>query len=779
MNRSKRSFKKYAFCLCFFLVGSGFLSAQTAEVVRDVHHDRSPRIKTIPPRPEKSGVKRVISNPEIFPETDLNAPVKANVDPVVQMSPGQLSIPSTSHNFEGISAIGYIPPDTSGEAGLNHFVQVVNRHFAVFDKTGVLLYGPVIMNTLWTGFGGLCESTNQGDPIVVYDQLANRWIISQIAFPVGGGTTHLECVAVSTSSDPTGSYFRYSFSQPYFNDYPKIGVWLDAYYATFILRNPDWSVVTGRICAFDRNKMLAGAPATAQCFDVGKLYIGLLPADLDGITPPPSGSPHYSINLSSTALNLWKVRINWASPSNSTITGPTSIPVAAYTRACSTGTNCIAQPGVTQKLDTFSDRLMFRLAYRNFGDRESLFVNHSVDSGSGIAGLRWYEIRSPNSSPFLFQQSTYAPDSTSRWMGSAAADLNGNMALGYSFGSGSQFPGIRYTGRLVSDPKNTLPQGESVIMNGAGSQTHNRWGDYSQMTIDPADDCTFWYANEYIPSNGSFNWHTRIASFKFPSCGCAAPAGIANNTATDVNIIADSGVLITWAKDASNWGDNGTGNRRYDVLRNGAVIASTLNYGATSFQDDSGVNGQVYNYSINYRNGCGQSKLTSGSTAGDFVCNSTTQLLKNPDFESGRTLWTASPTTVINNSNSIYPTHSGSWKATLNGKGFANTAYIYQQVTIPANLCAATLSFWLRVFSGEISTLAKDTLKVEILNTSGVVLSTLATYSNVNKSSSYSQKTLNLASFAGKTIRLRFRGVENSSLKTSFLIDDVAVNVTQ
>jgi hypothetical protein len=153
--------------------------------------------------------------------------------------------------------------------------------------------------------------------------------------------------------------------------------------------------------------------------------------------------------------------------------------------------------------------------------------------------------------------------------------------------------------------------------------------------------------------------------------------------------------------------------------------------------------------------------------------------LKNPDFESGRTLWTASPTTVINNSNSIYPTHSGSWKATLNGKGFANTAYIYQQVTIPANLCAATLSFWLRVFSGETSTLAKDTLKVEILNTSGVVLSTLATYSNVNKSSSYSQKTLNLASFAGKTIRFRFRGVENSSLKTSFLIDDVAVNVTQ
>jgi hypothetical protein len=771
-------FNRYLCVAVFFLVSAGFVTAQTADVIRDIHHDRSPRIKTIAPRPEKSGVKRVISNPEILPETSLNGPITGNVDPVVQMSPGLLSIPSTTQNFEGITSLGYLPPDTSGEAGLNHYVQLVNRHLAIFDKTGVLLYGPVSINTLWAGFGGLCESTNQGDPVVIYDQLASRWIITQFAYQ-GSGTTHLECVAVSTTSDPTGSYFRYSFAQPNFNDYPKIGVWPDGYYATFILRNPDWSVVSGRICAFDRNKMLTGAAATAQCFNVGKSYIGLLPADLDGITPPPPGSPHYSVNLSTTALNLWKVRINWTSPSSSTITGPTSITVAAYSRACSTGINCIPQPGVTQKLDSFSDRLMFRLSYRNFGDRESLYVNHSVDSGSGIAGVRWYEIRNPNSSPSLFQQSTYAPNSNNRWMGSIASDLNGNIAVGYSIASGNLFPGIRYTGRLVNDPKNSLPQGESVIMDGTGSQTHNRWGDYSQMTIDPTDDCTFWYTSEYIPSNGSFNWHTRIASFKFPTCGCAAPAGITNNTAADLNMTADSGVLVTWSKDAVNWGDNRTGNRTYDVLRNGSTIASALNYGTASFHDDTGVNGQIYNYSINYRNGCGQTKLTSGASAADFVCGSTSQLLKNAGFESGRTLWTASPTTIINNSNSIYPTHSGSWKATLNGKGIANTAYIYQQITIPANLCAATLSFWLRVFTSETSTIARDTLKVEILNTSGVVLSTLATYSNLNKSVSYVQKTLNLASFAGKTIRLRFRGVENSAIKTSFLIDDAAVNITQ
>ena len=507
------------FALAFLLLFAcaNPLFAEPAEISQAVKHDRSPKLKTIPPKPEKSGVKREISNPEILLEEDTSAPVTGKLDPVVQLSPGPQLIPSTSQNFEGMSSQGYSPPDTGGEAGPNHFVQLVNRHMAVYNKAGTLLFGPVALNTLWSGFGGLCETTNQGDPIIIYDQLANRWIITQFAYPLGGGTTHLECIAVSVNSDPTGSYYRYAFPQTAFNDYPKIGVWPDAYYATFILRNPDWTVVSGRICAFDRTKMLAGNAATQQCFDVGKTYIGLLPADLDGITPPPSGSPHYSVNLASTALNLWKVKINWTSPSSSTLTGPVSIPVAAYTRICSTGTNCIAQPGVTQKLDSFSDRLMFRLSYRNFGDRESLFVNHSVDSGSGISGIRWYEIRSPNSSPSLFQQSTYSPDSNHRWMGSMASDLNGNVALGYTTGASNLFPGIRYTGRLISDPKNTLPQGESVIMNGTGSQTSNRWGDYSQMTIDPTDDCTFWYTSEYIPTTGNFNWHTRIASFKFPS----------------------------------------------------------------------------------------------------------------------------------------------------------------------------------------------------------------------------------------------------------------------
>jgi len=754
---------------------AGALNAQSrAEVIHETKRDRSPGLKSIPPASENARVKRIISNPEISQDVLQNAPVSGQIDPVVQTWPGQLSIPSTTQNFEGISSIGFIPPDTNGEAGKNHYVQMVNRHFAVFNKSGALIFGPVNINTLWTGFGGLCETTNSGDPVVVYDQLADRWILSQFAYQAGG-TIHLECVAVSTTGDPTGAYYRYSFSQPYFNDYPKIGVWPDAYYATFILRNPNWSVVSGRICAFDRNKMLNGSAATAQCFSVGQSYIGLLPADLDGITPPPAGSPHFSVNLSTSSLNLWKVRINWASASKSTITGPIAIPVAAYTRGCQG--NCIPQPGITQKLGTFADRLMFRLSYRNFGDHETLVVNHSVDSGGGISGIRWYEIRNPNSTHTVFQQGTYSPDSNNRWMGSIATDLNGSIALGYSVSSGKLFPGIRYTGRLVTDGKNTLPQGESIIMSGTGSQTHNRWGDYSAMTVDPVDDCTFWYTNEYIPFNGSFNWHTRIASFKFPSCGCAAPAGITNNTAADANFNADTGVLVQWTPDPGNWGDNAAGTRTYDVLRDGVPVSSALPYGTTSYLDETGINGQNYLYSVNYSNGCGQSKLTNGVSAGDLVCNLSSELLKNPGFESGRVSWTASPTTVINNSNNIYPTHSGSWKATFNGKGYANTALIYQQFTIPANICSATLSFWLRVTTAETSTLVKDTLKVEVLNTSGAVLATLATYSNLNKSAGYVQKTLGLGAFAGKTIRIRFRGVENSTNKTSFFVDDTSANV--
>jgi hypothetical protein len=229
------------------------------------------------------------------------------------------------------------------------------------------------------------------------------------------------------------------------------------------------------------------------------------------------------MNFGTNSLNLWKFHVDFATPANSTFTGPTNIPVAAFTAACAGGGTCIPQPSTKNKLDSLADRLMYRLAYRNFGTHESLVVTHSVTVSGGkrssTTGVRWYELRSPNGTPTVFQQGTYAPDSDSRWMGSIAMDKLGDMALGYSVSSGSTFPSIRYTGRLATDPLGTM-EAETSIKAGAGSQTGSlhRWGDYSSMSVDPVDDCTFWYTTEYLQTTGSFNWSTQIASFKFTGC---------------------------------------------------------------------------------------------------------------------------------------------------------------------------------------------------------------------------------------------------------------------
>jgi hypothetical protein len=269
--------------------------------------------------------------------------------------------------------------------------------------------------------------------------------------------------------------------------------------------------------------MLTGAAATQQCFQLSSSYGGVLPSDLDGSTAPPAGSPNFMVNFGTNSLRLWRFHVDWANTANTTLTGPVNIPVASFTPACSGGA-CVPQSGSNIKLDSLADRLMFRLAYRNFGTYQSLVVNHSVKVGTQrnnpYTGVRWYELRNPSGTPTVFQQSTFSPDSTYRWMGSIAQDKQGNMAVGYSVSSSSMFPGIRYTGRLASDPLNTM-QAEATMQNGGGSQKGSqlqRWGDYSAMSIDPVDDCTFWYTTEYLKATGAFNWSTRLASFRFPSC---------------------------------------------------------------------------------------------------------------------------------------------------------------------------------------------------------------------------------------------------------------------
>jgi hypothetical protein len=501
---------------CALLSG---VPAFAQEVSPAVHHDVSGPLQAMS-RPPLAGPKHE------KPLFRLDRPGSGQPDPVVQTSAGPLVGTTVGLNFAGVGNGDYgffpnaAPPDTNGAVGATQYVQWVNESFAVFNKTtGALVHGPVAGNSLWTGFGGGCETNNDGDPVVQYDKAANRWIFTQFSVTT---TPYLQCVAVSTTSDATGTYNRYAFSQPNFPDYPKLGVWPDGYYISFNMFSGN-SFVGGRACAFDRTAMLAGAAATQICFQLSNAFGGLLPSDLDGSSPPPAGSPNFFVAFGSNSLDLWKFHADFATPANSTFSGPTSIPVAAFSAACGGGGTCIPQLGTNQQLDSLADRLMYRLAYRNFGDHEALVANHSVTAGSSV-GVRWYELRSPNATPTVFQQGTYAPDSNYRWMGSIGMDKVGNIAVGYSVSSASMNPAIRYTGRTPADPLGTL-QLENTILNGAGSQTSglSRWGDYSAMTIDPGDDCTFFYTNEYQKASGSFNWSTRIASFKFPSCTSAPP----------------------------------------------------------------------------------------------------------------------------------------------------------------------------------------------------------------------------------------------------------------
>jgi hypothetical protein len=420
-------------------------------------------------------------------------------------------------NFDGVTGdpSGVAPPDENGAVGdsvTNQYVTIVNEVYAVYNKnTGATILGPTSIDAIWSGFSGLCSTGNGGDVNVLFDQAAARWVVAQL----GPGFTSY-CIAVSTSDDATGSYARYEFdfgnNVP---DYPKLGVWPDAYYWASNTFAP--SFIGAMPCAYDRASMLTGGPANAICFQQSSSVASLLPANLDGSTPPPAGEPNPYLELLDTSdLGLFKFHVDFTNPGNSTFTGPTAIPVASYSEACGGGT-CIPQAGTTQLLDSLGDRLMFRNAYRNLNGTEYLVVNHSVTAGSSV-GVRWYQITNPNGTPSV-AQGTFAPDSAYRWMGSIEMDKAGDIAVGYTASSTSLHPAVRYTGRVPSDPAGTM-ESENSIIEGPGSQTGglSRWGDYSGISIDPSDDCTFFYTNEYLPNNGSFNWNTRVGSFSFPSC---------------------------------------------------------------------------------------------------------------------------------------------------------------------------------------------------------------------------------------------------------------------
>jgi uncharacterized repeat protein (TIGR01451 family) len=497
---------------------------------------------------------------EMYKEPQPDWPAgEGPVAPAIQTTTPLPFTPVAGVSFEGpgtglagFSLTG-APPDMTLAVGPNHIAAWVNSQYAIFNKTGTLLLGPVNGNSLWTGVGNVCETTNRGDPILQYDRMANRWILSQFAFDVSGGAPvapYYQCFAVSTSGDPTGSYVRYtvqfsSTSPSGLNDYGKLGVWPDGYYTSYVMfgGSPAGSNTGAALCVSDRVKMLASDPtATTLCSSIAFHAGGaaFLPADLDGTTPPSDLSQGGIFLRQSTtpSLRFLKLKANFAAGTVTLGNGfggaPGSyinLPISATTFTCSgTGGACISQPGTTNKLDTLGSRLMYRLAYRNRGGVESMVVTQSVDPdgfGARGAAVRWYEIRNPLADPagpnppVVYQEGTFDPGSTGdRWMGSIASDKWGNMLIGYSLANAATNlkPSIALTGRAFSDPLHNM-QAEHTAFVGTGSQTGTltRWGDYSTMQIDPSNDQTFWFISQYLSADGTFNWRTRIMSYNFPA----------------------------------------------------------------------------------------------------------------------------------------------------------------------------------------------------------------------------------------------------------------------
>ncbi len=468
-------------------------------------------------------------------------------DPALQETNGSVAGATIIQNFEGVPHDIYAPPDVTCSVGPNNVMMMVNVRYQIWDKAGTSLLGPFNLGTLWSGFPGPWSSSlNDGDPVVLYDQEADRWFASEFSLPNGGNGPEYILIAISQTGDPTGAWYRYGFEFPQFPDYPHYGIWPDGYYMSVNRFAP--SFVGTYTAAFERAEMLNGNPAQYVYFTNSTSAGGsFLPSDWDGVTPPPTGAPNYFTSLGTNSLHTYEFHVDWVTPANSTFTGPLTTSVSAFTTI-----NSIQQLGTTTTLDGLSDRLMQRQQYRNFGSHQSMVTCHSIDAGGGRAGVRWYELRNTGAGWTLYQEGTYAPaDGQERWMGSIAMNGVGDIALGYSVSSTTIHPEIRFTGRQDGDPLGTMTMAESTIFAGAGSQTGglSRWGDYTHMSVDPTDDQTFWYANEYIPSNGSFNWNTRIASFIF-SAPCSVDAASNPNPADGASGVSASLSQLSWSNGA-------------------------------------------------------------------------------------------------------------------------------------------------------------------------------------------------------------------------------------
>lgn len=552
-----KKFLRFSFIFFLSAAGPGLFAQNTplhpTKIQQAVYFDATPALTDMPlilplikelngTEPELKEVPNKIGKKEFLhlQSTPFNLPE----DPVWQKE-GWSDAPLIATpivNFDGITNLaGVYPPDTQGDIGIDKYIQVVNNHFAIYSKTGAVLLGPASLATIWTGIPAPWNGTASGDPVVLYDQAANRWIITQFSLP--NSTQYAELVAISQTSDPTGAWYRYVFQYgSTMPDYPKFGIWPDGYYMSTNQFAGGATWAGAGATAFERTKMLAGDP-TAQMIYFDLTDTGdpssMLPSDWDGIATPVAGEPNHFTYFNDWSsgveqyLRIWDFHADWVTPANSTFSQVASITTAAFKSSICTESSgrgrCIPQPGTTIKLESLSDRLMFRLQYRNFGGYRAMVTNHTVDvDNTGHAGIRWYELRNTGAGWNIYQQGSWAPDASHRWVGSIAMNSVGDIALGYSVSNGTAlYPSIRYTGRKPGDPLGTMTGAEQTVITGTGAQTGTaaRWGDYSMMSVDPADDITFWFTTEYLATTGGAPWKTRIASFLISN----APSALSTN----------------------------------------------------------------------------------------------------------------------------------------------------------------------------------------------------------------------------------------------------------
>lgn len=498
---------------------SGFLMAQEAMkpafTRKAAYFDKSPALRDMtvimPGERKRAWKDGIIENKSVDMEFEREFPKKEGSYDKIQLEKGTVKSRGPEVNFDGVANVnGVYPPDTDGDVGPNHYFQMINLSFAIYNKQGDKLFGPADNSTLWSGFVGPWTGTNDGDPIILYDEDADRWIASQFAIELSNGKSY-ELVAISESGDPLGEYYRYAFEFDDFNDYPKMGVWGDAYYCTFNFFSGGF--IGGGVAAFERDKMLVGDPdANMVFFGYFEDKYSLQPSDFDGPLPP-AGAPNYVATIDSyntSDFKIYEFHVDWDTPSNSTY----ELAVALDPGYFNSNLDGIPQPGTTNRLATLSQMLMYRLAYRNFGTYESMVANHTVNVGGNRAGIQWYEFRKEGSGQwYIYQQGVYAPDDgLHRWMGSIAQNADGTIALGYSVSSSNHSPSIRYTGRPVDAPLGEMTYDEIEAVTGVGNQSSiNRWGDYANLDVDPVDDTTFWFTTEYINNA----WKTRVFSFNF------------------------------------------------------------------------------------------------------------------------------------------------------------------------------------------------------------------------------------------------------------------------